>query len=162
MSEKELIVALAAIAVPVSLFLLAIIWPYLTKARVEKFVREIAPDTVEELALRATMQAYDAVEQRVKAYGAMSNEDRLALAVRYITALLAFYRTGKLSADASEALAESEVWAQHHIEPAPAAPVQPTTITTTTTETSAPVAENWSETIHDGLFRELEATPKGG
>lgn len=84
------------------------------REQVERAIRRVLPDgTLEDLAVKAAMEAYQVVEQKTGKLAEKSNEERLALAQKYFDALLDFYRHGNLTDLAKEALIELEVWAQH-------------------------------------------------
>lgn len=83
-------------------------------ATLETAVDPIIPDQLDPIVGRVIHMAIDAVDQRVKKYGAMDNAERLALAKKYANELAAFYRRD-LSEVAVEALIEAELWLRHQV-----------------------------------------------
>ena len=93
---------------------LVVLFRRVTAAQVEQTVRDIMPDGgMEGAAVWASMLAYKAVEQRANAWEMKSKEERLALALSWVEALVKLRTEGKLTPPAMEALIEYEVGQQH-------------------------------------------------
>lgn len=86
---------------------------HLPWSKVEKATRDLLPDEIETLGVKAAMQAYKFVEQKAKTVVDLDNAGKLALARQVFDALLDFYQHGNLTDLAKEALIELEVYAQH-------------------------------------------------
>jgi len=68
----------------------------------------------ERVAIDLAVIAHRAVEQRAAAWGTLTNQQRIDLFKRYLTALAEYQRTGALSDLAAEAYGEFSVWVQKH------------------------------------------------
>lgn len=112
--STDMQITVAGLLVALVLALIVLWRQHVTAAAVERLVRGIAPDgAVEDLAVKAAMIAYKAVEQRARQFEDMSDQARLELAMKWLTALYDYWRSGKLSPDAKEALLEHELYLQH-------------------------------------------------
>jgi hypothetical protein len=118
MSSTELITLLAPLAVALGGVGIALWVRVVTPAQVERITRHLMPGTkLDDLAVQASMMAYKVVEQKLKTYSDWSNEKKLEKAMEYMTALYDYFRHGKLSELAKEALLEYEVYLQHATTP---------------------------------------------
>jgi hypothetical protein len=86
---------------------------YISQQNVLAVANAVLPDVFEPLVDPVIVKAYNAVEQRVKAYGAMTNEQRLELGKQYAAAIYGFYKSGKLTPLAIEALLEDLIFSKH-------------------------------------------------
>jgi len=116
MSEIEWIIVLTAV-IGGGLSIGVMLWGKIRHEDLEAIIKDIAPDMIEPLIIEAYDMAWKAVDQRVKAYGELSNEERLALAKKYAVALLIFLTTGKLSDKANEAMIEYRLYEEHNAVP---------------------------------------------
>jgi len=108
------LVLIAPILVAVISLAVALWSRHVTPEKVAKLARQIMPGTkFDDLAVQASMMAYKVVEQKIKTYTDWTSEQKLAKAIEYMTALYDYFRGGKLTQSAKEALLEYEVYMQH-------------------------------------------------
>jgi hypothetical protein len=96
-----------------------------TWGQVERAVKAVTPDPVEPLVLKAAKTAYEAVEQWAKKYNETDHQKRLDQALKYIMALVEFYKTNLPNPLALEALMESEVYQQNRAKRSASVPTTP-------------------------------------
>jgi hypothetical protein len=77
-------------------------------------VDSIIPDQLDPVIKQIVKLAIDAVDQKVKAYEKLTNDQRLELAKKYMGELLTLYKRD-LSDVAREALIEAELWLRHRV-----------------------------------------------
>ena len=87
----------------------------ITLRQAQDIATALTPKALEPFVLQAVQVAYPAVEQWAKKTGELSNDARLEQALKYITALVSFYRYNNPDPVALEALMEAEVYQQNRI-----------------------------------------------
>jgi hypothetical protein len=87
---------------------------YGSATEISALVESVVPDEFDDVAEYLVSLAVSVVDQRIKAYEALTNAERLALAKKYAAALLD-YSGRNLSDVAMEALIEEELWLRHQV-----------------------------------------------
>ena len=85
-------------------------WKRWDRRQFEAVLRKFTPDEIEQYVIRAYEMATKAVDQIVAAGEKLTPTEKFALCQRIAVALLKFFITGKLSADASRGLTEYQMY----------------------------------------------------
>ncbi len=120
---KEILITWLPWAIAALLGLAVALWrKYGTPKNLVAVAEKIIPNRFDPLIQQIVQMVVDAVDQRVKKYGTLTNADRLALAKKYMDDLLSYYgiHLGDL---AKEALLEAEIWLRHKVIDGQAQPV---------------------------------------
>ena len=85
-------------------------WKHWDRRKFEAVLRKFTPDEIEPYVIRAYDMATKAVDQIVAAGEKMTSAEKFALAQRIALALLKFFLTGKMTADAQRGLVEYQMY----------------------------------------------------